>query len=64
MDFRMDLCYELTLRLSERLFPGTILVEDAANYVYRCPGVEAYGMWSTWRGIIASIDNTGLVTYM
>lgn len=40
---RMDLCYEKSSVLHERLTIGRAQLEDPANFVYTVEGTNAYG---------------------
>ena len=41
--FRMNLFFEKTSSLTERMFNLQVLPDDPENYVYTIPGLDAYG---------------------
>lgn len=41
--FRMDLFFEKSAVITERMFNLEVKLEDPENYVYHIPGIDAHG---------------------
>lgn len=41
--FRMDLFFEKSAVITERMFNLEVKLEDPENYVYHVPGIDAHG---------------------